>query len=107
MNAGPTIGLALIARDEEETLPNLLASCNGAFDQVVLVDTGSTDRTVELFELWASAEHARNPDFTHKVGHFEWIDDFAAARNATDELLETEWIAVSDCDDVLIGASFL
>jgi cysteinyl-tRNA synthetase len=38
------VGRALIARDEESTLPYLLATCEGAFDEVVLVDTGSSDR---------------------------------------------------------------
>ena len=38
-----TVGLAIIARDEADTLPGLLESVRGAFDQVVLCDTGSTD----------------------------------------------------------------
>ena len=104
---GPTVGLALIVRDEEETLPNLLVSCNGAFDQVALLDTGSTDRTVEFFEMWASAERERNPDFIHRVGHFEWIDDFAAARNAADELIETDWLCWADADDEIVAADRL
>jgi Glycosyl transferase family 2 len=103
----PTLGLALIARDEEGTLPGLLASIEGAFDQVALADTGSTDRTVEVFEEWAAAEKLRNPDFEGRVGGFEWCDDFAAARNYADSLLDTDWLAWADCDDVIVGADRL
>jgi glycosyltransferase involved in cell wall biosynthesis len=100
----PTLGLALIAKDEETTLPRLLASVEGAFDQIVLLDTGSSDRTVEVFEEWADAEKKRQPGFVTTLGNFEWVDDFAAARNAADDLLETDWWCWADCDDVIIGA---
>jgi hypothetical protein len=96
----PTLGLALIAKNEESTLPHLLASTDGAFDQIALLDTGSTDRTVEVFEKWAKTQSNTNC----RVGHFEWRDDFAAARNAADELLDTDWLCTADCDDEIIGA---
>jgi glycosyltransferase involved in cell wall biosynthesis len=100
----PTLGLALIARDEEATLPHLLRSIEGAFDQVVLVDTGSEDSTAEVFEEWAERQ-----DFPldYKLDRFEWCDDFAAARNAADALLETDWLAYADCDDEMVGAERL
>ena len=97
----PSIGLALIARDEEAALPHLLGSVAGAFDQVALLDTGSTDRTVEVFEEWAAGEQL---PLGHRVGCFEWCDNFAAARNAADELLSTDWLAWADCDDRIVGA---
>ena len=100
----PTIGLALIAKDEEETLPHLLASIEGAFDQVAVLDTGSTDRTVEVYEEWAERQAL---PLGHKVGHFEWCDDFAAARNAANALLETDWLCWADCDDVVVDADRL
>jgi len=103
----PSIGLALIAKDEETTLPNLLASVEGAFDQVALLDTGSTDRTVEVFEEWAATEKERQTGFVSTLGHFEWVDDFAAARNAADDLLETDWLCWADCDDVIENAGRL
>lgn len=99
-----TLGLALIARNEEAALPALLASVAGAFDQVALLDTGSTDGTVAVFEQWAEGE--RLP-LGHRVGRFEWRDDFAAARNAADALLETDWLANADADDVIDGAERL
>jgi glycosyl transferase family 2 len=100
----PTLGLALIARDEEATLPQLLRSIRGAFDQVVLVDTGSEDSTAEVFEVWAERQ-----DFPlgYKLDHFPWVDDFAAARNAADALLDTDWWCWADADDEVVGATML
>lgn len=103
----PTVGLALIAKDEEQRLARLLASVAGAFDQVVLVDTGSSDGTVARFEHWAAEERGRNPDFRHAIGSFQWRDDFAAARAHADTLLETDWTCWADADDEIRGAARL
>lgn len=102
MSAG-LLGLALIVRDEEQTLPALLESIEGAFDQVVLVDTGSTDDTVGTFQRWAH----KQPNMMFKVGRFEWVDDFAAARNYADRLLDTDWKSWADADDVIVNAGAL
>jgi glycosyltransferase involved in cell wall biosynthesis len=99
-----TIGLAVIAKDEADSLPRLLASVVGAFDQVVLADTGSTDRTVEVFKEWAEAQDL---PLGHRVGHFAWRDDFAAARTFADSMLTADWLAFADADDTLIGADEL
>ena len=53
---GPSVGLALIVKDGADDLPNLLKSVEGAFDQVVLLDTGSTDQTKSVFRKWAKQE---------------------------------------------------
>ncbi len=96
----PTVGLALITLNEEAALPRLLTSIEGAFDRVVLLDTGSRDRTVEIFQAWASAQ----PNLTYAVGEFDWIHDFAAARLAADELLgDVDWTCWADADDEIIG----
>src|ERR1700694_5674066 len=100
---GPSLGLALIARDEENSLPRLLASCAGAFDEIVLVDTGSEDATVARFEEWAATQ----PGTRCEVAHFEWCDDFAAARQFADDLLESDWHVWADCDDQIRGAEHL
>ena len=99
----PTLGLGLIARDEEELLPRLLASCGGAFDEVVLVDTGSTDGTVTVFEAWAASQ----PTVRGRVVAFPWVDDFGAARQVALDALESDWCVWADCDDVLVGAGAL
>ncbi|MEI7742751.1 MAG: glycosyltransferase [Chloroflexota bacterium] len=86
----PTISLCMIARDEERVLGECLRSVRPWVDEIVLVDTGSTDRTVEI-----AREHGA------KVHHFPWIDDFAAARNASIEHATGEWILWMDADDTI------
>jgi glycosyltransferase involved in cell wall biosynthesis len=102
----PTLGLALIVRDEEKTLPNLLESIEGAFDQVVLVDTGSIDDTQRVFTEWAAEQEEHMP-LGANLCQFQWIDDFAAARNYADSFLKTDWTCWADADDILYGAENL
>jgi tetratricopeptide (TPR) repeat protein len=85
-----TISLCVIARDEEQLLPGLLASVEGVVDEVIVVDTGSCDRTVEL----ARAQGA-------KVVSFEWINDFAAARNEALSHATCDYVLVLDADERL------
>src|SRR5262245_58295328 len=66
----PLLSLTMIVRNEEEHLDRCLASVREVADELIVVDTGSTDRTVEI----ARAHGAR-------VYFFELCDDFAAARN--------------------------
>jgi len=80
----------------------LLSSIEGAFDQVVLVDTGSVDDTVGVFQRWC----ARTGQ-AHVVDSFAWVDDFAAARNYADGLLATDWECWADADDVIVGVENL
>jgi tetratricopeptide (TPR) repeat protein len=106
-SATETVGLAVIARDEERTLPTLLDTASGCFDEVALVDTGSTDSTVAEFKAWVAAEARRQPSFKGRLGRFDWCDDFAAARNAADALLGTAWRVWADADDEIRGARHL
>ena len=101
---GMTVGLALIAKNEEYRLPTLLASIEGAFDQVVLVDTGSSDGTKQVFDAWASAQGDSEHPFSYTIEDFEWVHDFSAARTYADSLLTTDWLVWADCDDEIIGA---
>ena len=68
--ARPRVSLTMIVRDEEANLPDCLAGLRELFDEIVVVDTGSLDRTRE-----AAAAHGA------RVVEFPWVDDFAAARN--------------------------
>jgi glycosyltransferase involved in cell wall biosynthesis len=102
-----SVGLAIIAKDEADSLPRLLESVAGCFDQVALADTGSTDATVEVFTAWAEREAREFPGFTWAVEPFDWRDDFAAARSFADSLLSTDWVAFADADDTLVGADEL
>jgi glycosyltransferase involved in cell wall biosynthesis len=86
----PTLGLALIAKNEAENLPQLFASFEGCFDEVHLTDTGSTDNTVEVAKRLGAIVH-----------HFDWCNDFSAARNASFQPVKTDYVMWLDCDDVL------
>jgi tetratricopeptide (TPR) repeat protein len=90
LQGAQTLSLAMIVRDEEALLPRLLQSARTFCDQMVVVDTGSSDRTVEI----ARAAGAQ-------VEHFAWIDDFGAARNYAFSLCTGDWIIWLDADDSL------
>jgi len=110
--------MALIVRDEEASLPRLLDSIgwtedaeqgsltidggivrdDAPIDYVVVCDTGSTDRTVEI-------AHERGC----RVVTFDWIDDFSAARQASWDAIPQgfEWLTWADADDVIVGVENL
>src|SRR5262249_19082213 len=67
--AKASVSLTMIVRNEEQNLPRCLESIRGVFDEIVVVDTGSTDSTKEIAA-----------GFGARVVDFAWIDDFAAAR---------------------------
>ena len=66
---GITIGLCMIVRDEEKTIARCLDSVEKIVDEIIVVDTGSIDRTKEIVEK-----------YTSNIYDFQWIDDFAAAK---------------------------
>ena len=84
------VSLTMIVKNEQENLPTCLASVEGIFDEIVVVDTGSTDRTKEI---------AR--EFGAKVFDFEWIDNFAAARNEALSHATGDYAFWLDADDVV------
>jgi pentatricopeptide repeat protein len=84
----PRVTLSLIVRNEEANLPACLSSAADLVDEIIVVDTGSTDGTREL----AARLGAR-------VFDFPWRDDFAAARNASIEHATGDWIFWLDADD--------
>jgi glycosyltransferase involved in cell wall biosynthesis len=83
----------MIVRNEEANLPRCLESVRGLFDEIVVVDTGSTDRTKAL----ALEQGAR-------VCEFGWVDDFAAARNAALDHATGDYVFWLDADDVMDAA---
>ena len=89
---GQTLSLCMIVKDEEEMLPRTLEAVKPAVDEMIVVDTGSTDRTVEIAE-----------SFGAKVLHHEWTGDFAAARNVSLEAATGDWIVWLDADEVLVA----
>ncbi|MBD2022400.1 tetratricopeptide repeat protein [Leptolyngbya sp. FACHB-36] len=89
-----SVSLCMIVRDEETALPSCLQSVQAIVDELVVVDTGSVDRTVAI---------AR--EFGARVHPFEWCDDFSAARNVSLELAQGDWILVLDADEGLLPDS--
>lgn len=86
--------LCMIVKNEEKSLPKCLESVKDIFDEIVIVDTGSTDRT----KITARA-------FTDKIFDFPWCDDFSAARNFSFSKATGDYIAWLDADDVLDEAN--
>jgi glycosyltransferase involved in cell wall biosynthesis len=87
---GARVSLTMIVRDEQNNLPRSLESVRGVFDEIVVVDTGSKDRTVEI---------ARS--FGARVFDFVWVDDFAAARNAALARATGDYAFWLDADDLI------
>ncbi|MBD1373017.1 glycosyltransferase [Hazenella sp. IB182357] len=83
-----TISLCLIVKNEEEVLGRCLDSIHELVDEINIIDTGSTDRTKEIAQY-----------YTERIFDFEWIDDFAAARNYAFDQARCEYILWLDADD--------
>ncbi|HDP69598.1 MAG TPA: glycosyltransferase [Actinobacteria bacterium] len=90
--AKPTISLCMIVKDEEENLPLCLDSIKDIVDEIIVVDTGSTDKTVEIAKKFGA-----------KVFHHEWKGDFSEARNASLEPATSDWILWLDADEELVA----
>lgn len=89
-----TISVCMIVKNEEKVLKRCLDSLTGLADEIVLVDTGSTDGTKEIAENYGC-----------KVYDFEWIDDFSAARNFSFSKATMDYIYVADADEVIDEAN--
>ena len=88
-----SVSLCMIVKNEEDVLARCLESAAGLVDEIILVDTGSTDRTREIA--------AR---FTEQIYDFPWRDDFAAARNESFAHASMDYCLWLDADDVLLDA---
>jgi len=89
--AGPILVASMIVKDEEEMLPGCLESLEGLVDRVEIVDTGSSDNTVDV-----ATSHGAN------VSYLEWADDFSLARNfAADRCRDSMFTLWVDADERL------
>ena len=88
------LSLCMIVKNEEAVLTRVLASAIQFADEILVADTGSTDRTVEI---------ARQ--YTKHIYHYPWNDDFAAARNFICEKVTTEYWMWLDADDIVPAES--
>ncbi|MGU3442373.1 glycosyltransferase [Bacillus cereus] len=86
----PTISLCMIVKDEENWISNCLNSVANHVDEIIIVDTGSTDQTVEICKKFHS-----------KIFHFDWDESFANARNYGLEHASSDWILWLDADEEL------
>lgn len=88
------LSIGMIVKNEEKYLERCLTALKPILDELdselIIADTGSTDNTVEIAKR-----------FTENVYHFEWVNDFAAARNSTIERASGDWYMFIDADEIL------
>ncbi|WP_342508671.1 glycosyltransferase family 2 protein [Sporosarcina sp. FSL K6-2383] len=84
-----TISLCMIVKNEEEVIGRCLESVSELVDEVIIVDTGSVDRTKDIVK-----------NYTDHIVDFQWIDDFAAARNFSFQQATKDYILWLDADDI-------
>ncbi|MCR1951675.1 MULTISPECIES: glycosyltransferase [unclassified Clostridium] len=85
-----TLSVCIIARNEEENLSRCLKSVKSIADEIILIDTGSTDNTINIAQ-----------EFNAQVIKFPWNDNFSSARNKALEIASKDWILCIDCDEAL------
>lgn len=85
------ISLCMIVKNEEEVIGRCLDSIKDVVDEIIIIDTGSEDKTKEIVSK-----------YTDKVYDFEWIEDFASARNFSFSKATKEYVMWLDADDVLL-----
>ncbi len=86
-----TISLCMIVKNEEDMIERCLNSVSNLVDEIIIVDTGSIDRTKEICKK-----------FTDKLYDYKWIDDFSAARNYAYSFACMDYILWLDADDILL-----
>ena len=84
------VSVCMIAKNEDNHIEECLKRLRPCRFEVIVVDTGSVDRTVETAQK-----------YTDKVFHFAWCDDFSAARNFSIQQASNDWVLVIDCDEYL------
>jgi GT2 family glycosyltransferase len=89
----PTISLCMIVKNEEDTLDRCLSSVRELVDEVIIVDTGSTDKTKHIAVKYAD-----------RIADFKWVNDFSKARNYAFSLATREYILWLDADDIVLPA---
>ncbi|WP_255294774.1 glycosyltransferase [Bacillus sp. AFS041924] len=85
-----TLSLCMIVKNEEAVLSRCLSSVSNIVDEIVIIDTGSTDKTKEIAKK-----------FTNSIYDFTWINDFSAARNFAFSKATKDYIMWLDADDII------
>ena len=86
-----SISLCMIVKNEEEVLARCIDSVKDIVDEIIIVDTGSEDKTKEIASL-----------YTNKVFDFQWKDDFSLARNYSFSKAKKDYILWLDADDIIL-----
>lgn len=85
-----SLSLCMIVKNEENALPKCLGSVKNVVDEIIVLDTGSTDNTVQVAQ-----------QFGAKVYHFAWCNNFSVARNEALKYVTCDWVLVLDADETL------
>lgn len=85
-----TISLCMIVKNEEKVLARCLESAKNLVNEIIIIDTGSVDRTLEIAEK-----------YTNKIYSFEWVNDFSKARNESLKYATSDYILILDADEYL------
>lgn len=86
----PGVSLCMIVKNEEKNLPECLSTVHDLFDEIIVIDTGSSDRTRDAAQRFGA-----------KIFDFPWVDSFGAARNESLRHATRKWIMWLDADDRL------
>ena len=89
---GPTLSVTIVAKDEERTIADVLAAAAGLADEIVFLDSGSTDRTIEIAQ-----------GFGVRLYHQAWLG-YSEQKNMALDLARGEWILSLDADEVMTPA---
>ena len=84
------VNLCMIVKNEESKLSKCLSSAKKFVNEIVILDTGSTDKTVKIAQGYGA-----------KIHHFEWCNDFSAARNEALKYVTGDWVLILDADETL------
>ncbi|GAA0177565.1 glycosyltransferase [Clostridium sediminicola] len=91
-----TISLCMIVKDEEKVIGRCLECIKDIVDEIVIVDTGSTDKTIDIVSKYNA-----------KLYHFKWIDNFSEARNFAFDQATKDFIMWLDADDILLDEDII
>lgn len=94
-----SVTAALIVRNEERSIINCLQHLITVFDEIVILDTGSTDGTVEKIRSCLDNSHGT----TIRLYYSKWNDDFASARNTLLQYIQTSWVFFVDADEYIVS----
>lgn len=85
-----SLSLSMIVKDEADYLARCLDSVIDCVDEIVIVDTGSSDQTLAIAQ-----------EYKARIYHFDWQNDFSAARNFSLQQCRSDWVLVLDADEYL------